>query len=113
MKETRNNFLEAGKCGVFTAASKKDRIHPMDIICQVLKTSEPESARILTENLDKMKYALPFVFPSYFEKSKIRIWPLVGINRQTINRKFNMFEDSHHVIACVRIGQSDGLINKD
>ena len=86
----------------------------MDVINRTLEKSEPESARILTENLDKMKYALPFVFPSYTEKSKLRLWPLVGINRQTRDRKFNMFQaqHSHHVVACVRLGHSDGVINK-
>ena len=86
----------------------------MDVINRTLEKSEPESARILTENLDKMKYALPFVFPSYTEKSKLRLWPLVGINRQTRDRKFNMFQaqHSHHVVACVRLGHSDGIINK-
>ena len=110
LKEIRNDFLTAP---VYISDLKKEYVHPMDIINRTLEKSEPESARILTENLDKLKYALPFVYPSYTEKSKLRLWPLVGINRQTRDRKFNMFQaqHSHHVVACVRLGHCDGFIN--
>ena len=111
LKEIRNEFLTSP---VYISDLQKEYVHPMDIINRTLEKSEPESARILTENLDKLKYALPFVFPSYTEKSKLKLWPLVGINRQTRDRKFNMFQaqHSHHVVACVRMGHCDGLINK-
>ena len=111
LKEIRNEFLTSP---VYISDLKKEYVHPMDVINRTLEKSEPESARILTENLDKLKYALPFVFPSYTEKSKLRLWPLVGINRQTRDRKFNMFQaqHSHHVVACVRLGHSDGIITK-
>ena len=111
LKEIRNDFLTKP---VYISDLQKEYVHPMDIINRTLEKSEPESARILTENLDKLKYALPFVYPSYTEKPKLRLWPLVGINRQTRDRKFNMFQaqHSHHVVACVRLGHSDGLIQK-
>ena len=111
VKEIRNEFLSAP---VYMSELEKEYVHPMDILNRTLEGSEPESARILTENLDKMKFALPFVFPCYTGKSKLRLWPLVGINRQTRDRKFNMFQvqHSHHVVACVRLGHSDGLFKK-
>ena len=109
LKQISKKFLIAP---VFISESKKQYVHPMEIVNRVLKRSDPEAARILTENLDKMKFALPFVFPSYASKSKLSLWPLIGINRQTRDRKFNMFKNLHHVIAFVRLGQYDGITQK-
>ena len=111
LKEIRNEFFAKP---VYTLSTKKECIHPMDIIHRALEKSKPESARILTENLDKMRYALPLVISSYTSKPKLKLWPLMGINRQTKDRKFNMFnhKHSHHVVAFVRLGFSDGLHNK-
>ena len=109
LKEIRKDFQMVP---IFISESRKEYVHPMDIVNRVLKKSDPEAARILTENLDKMKIALPFIFPSYASKSKLNLWPLIGINRQTRDRKFNMFQNLHHVVAFVRLGHSDGITQK-
>ena len=109
LKEIRKDFQMVQ---VFISESRKEYVHPMDIVNRVLEKSDPEAARILTENLDKMKFALPFVFPSYVSKSKLNLWPLIGINRHTRDRKFNMFKNLHHVVAFVRLGHSDGITQK-
>ena len=111
LKEIRKDFLKAP---VFISESRKEYVHPMDIVNRVLEKSDPEAGRILTENLDKMKFALPFVFPSYTSRPTMRLWPLVGVNRQTRDKKFNMFQNQnlHHVVAFVRMGHSDGITQK-
>ena len=85
------------------------RLNPMDIVYEVLKYALPESRRILTKNLDKMKFALPLVIPDCSKKPKINIWPFIDISRQTREKSFNPFNDQHHVIATVRMGNCDGF----
>ena len=97
----------AVEIGSFT--DKNIRLNPIDIVYEVLKNALPESRRILINNLDKMKFALPLVIPDYSDKPKINMWPLIDISRQTRKRSFNPFNDQHHVIAAVRIGNCDGF----
>ena len=81
----------------------KIKFNPMDAIYNALKNALPESNRILITNLDKMKLALPLIIPNYSAKPKINIWPFIEISRQTREKSFNLFNDSHHVVAGVRL----------
>ena len=85
------------------------RLNPMDIVYEALKNALPESSRILITNLDKMKFALPLVIPNHSMKPKIKMWPLIGISRQTAKGSFDLFNDKHHVIAVVRLGDCHGF----
>ena len=85
------------------------RLNPMDVIYHALKHALPESRRILINNLDKMKLALPLVIPNNASKPKICMWPFIDISRQTRERSFNLFNNPHHVIAAVRLGNCDGF----
>ena len=81
----------------------------MDVVYEALKNALPESSRILITNLDKMKLALPLVIPNHLMKPKIQMWPLIGISRQTAKGSFDLFNDKHHVIAVVRLGDCHGF----
>ena len=106
LSEASEDFLTV-EIGSFD--DKNLRLNPMDIIYEVLKNALPECRRIMIKNLDKMKFALPLVLSDYSKKPKINIWPLSDITRQTRERSFNPFNDVHHVIAAVRIGNCDGF----
>ena len=88
---------------------ENSRLHPMDVVYQALKNALPESGGILVKNLDKMKFAVPLVIPNYSLRPKINIWPLIGLSRQTREKSFNLYNNNHHVIAAVRLGNCDGL----
>ena len=81
-------------------------LHPMDVINRVLLKSSPESCRILIQNLEKMKFALPLVIPRRERKPKILAWPFIDIHCRNEEVKFNLFQQSHHVIAFIRLGKS-------
>ena len=112
LKESRTGFLNVVIRNKSEQNLKAVCLHPMDIIYHVFRKTSSETTRILIENLDKMKIALPIVIPEYNQKPQLLIWPLLSINRQTMNTKFNCFTNDHHVVACVRLGDSDALLPK-
>ena len=104
LKEMRSNFLTEK---IVMPGWDGYIIHPMDVMNRVLLKSSPESCRILIQNLHKMKFALPLVIPRLSKKPKILAWPLIGIHCEHKKRNFNVFRDSHHVVAFVRLGHSN------
>ena len=112
LKESRTEFLNVVVRNKPQPDLKAVCLHPMDIIYQVFRKTSSETIRILTENLDKMKIAFPIVIPEYKQKPRLLIWPLLSINRQTMKTKFNSFVNDHHVVACVRLSDSDTMLSK-
>ena len=107
LKESRTDFLNVVVRNKQELDLKAVCLHPMDIIYHVLRKTSSETTRILIQNLDKMKIAFPIVIPEYNQKPRLLIWPLLSINRQTMKTKFNSFTNEHHVVACVRLSESD------
>ena len=109
LKETRVEFLNVIVRYKPETDLKEVCLHPMDVLYHIFRNAQSEASRILVENLDKMKIAYPIVIPSNNEKPRLQIWPLKSISRQTNKSKFNIFSNDHHVIACVRLSDSDTL----
>ena len=104
LKEIRSKFLTEK---VVISEWNGYSIHPMDVINHVLLKSSPESCRILIQNLQKMKFALPLVIPRLTKKPKILAWPFIGIECEHGKINFNLFRNYHHVVAFVRLGCSN------
>ena len=112
LKETRIEFLNAIVRYKQEADHKIVCLHPMDILYHIFRNAKSETSRILIENLDKMKIAFPIVLPSYIDRPKLLIWPSKSIYRQTSTSNFNIYSSDHHVVACVRMSDSNTLPKK-
>ena len=112
LKETRIEFLNAIVSNKHESDHEVACLHPMDILYHIFRNAKSETSRILIENLEKMKIAFPIVLPSYIDKPRLLIWPSKSIYRQTSNSNFNIYSSDHHVVACVRMSDSNTLPKK-
>ena len=107
LKESREDFLKVRVIHNNAIIKKSEWLHPMDIIYHFMRSSDLEAKRILVENLDKMKFALPLVIPNFQRKPLLSLWPFLSISRQAGNANFQASSSSRHVIACVGLNQSN------
>lgn len=107
LKESREEFLKIRVIHENAIIQKSEWLHPMDIIYHFIRSSDLEAVRIMIENLDKMKLALPLVIPNFQRKPSLSLWPFLSISRQAGNENFQAFSSCRHVIACVGLQQSN------
>ena len=111
LKESREDFLKVRVIHNNVIIKKSEWLHPMDIIYHFMRSSDLEAKRILVENLDKMKFALPLVIPNFQRKPLLSLWPFLSISRQAGNSNFQASSSSRHVVACVGLNQSNVFTN--